>query len=804
MLRAAALPRLLCLRPPPRCAPTKARAAPTMASAAASAQPREQPAALEAEMQAFVELGAAPSYTRGALTGGAGDLSLMLTASQRDFEANAPRAFLQSVRVDERLHAPSFGFELRGAALAVPSPSGRRMLVVRNPTPASSALLLELWGGGRLMREIEVPSSLHGAVYADGWFESVAWSSGEDRVAYVAEAPPAVRTPLWGGRAPAGTPRGSDAPGSGWRGQSEHVDDAGEQLTGKRVAALYVVDVPSGHVHAVRGLPAHSSCGQAVWSPDDAQLVFTAWPHASARFKTQRRLGVIYCFNRESAVWAVPAPLRGGDTAADASAMAEPVCLTPALQSAFSPRFSPDGAVLAVASADAACATGAHNASFALHTLPWAAGGGVAGEPRCVLPVVTAPARAGDWPGWFSAGAMARAPWVSDTQLIIVSTWGSGDALVCVDVSSGAVQRITPPLAEEGHWQLLDVRGGVCAAVVSTPTSPPCVAVATAPDWAWRRMQLDAAEAYSPAAAAALAALTWHIVDVPLPGQAAGAAALVEAVLLTPVRAAGAPPPPVVLVPHGGPHAACVAGFTMPLAFLAACGYAVLQVNYRGSLGFGQGALESLIGRAGRQDVDDCLAALDAAAAAGLVDGARAAVVGGSHGGFLGAHLIGQSSRFACACLRNPVCDLSSMLGVSDISDWCYVETGGLGPDAYDEVPSPAVLAKMHAISPVAHIDAVRAPVLMLLGAKDRRVPPSNGTTYAHALRQRGVTVRMLTFPEDEHALSKPRTELESFANIMDWRVCWRALHCLPCLSVRLTFHSPCMSQHRLRTYVPL
>jgi acylaminoacyl-peptidase len=668
MLCAAALPRVLCLRPPQRRAKTRAAAAMT-------SKPREQPAALEGEMEAFVELAAAPSYLRGALTGSAGELSLLLLASQRDLEANAPRSYLQTVRVDERLRAPSFGFELRGATLTVPSPSGRRMLVVRNPTPASSGpLLLELWGGGRLLREVEVPPSLHGAVYADGWFESVAWSSGEDRVAYVAEAPPAVRTPLWGGRAPAGTPRGGDAPGSGWRGVSEHVDDAGEQLTGKRCAALFVLDVPSGHVRAISGLPAHSSCGQAVWSPDDTQLVYTAWPHASARFKTQRRLGVIYCFNRESAVWRVAAPPRGGDSAdATASAPAAPVCLTPALQSAFSPRFSPDGASLAVASADAACATGAHNASFALHVLPWtAAGGGAAGEPRCVLPVVTAPARAGDWPGWFAAGAMARAPWVSDTQLIVSSTWGSGDALVCVDVSSGVVRRITPPLADQGHWQLLDVRGGVCAAVVSTPTEPPCVAVATGPDWAWRRVQLDVAESYSPAAAAALAGLEWRVVDVPLPGQPAGAAAQVEAVLLAPrARAAGAPLPPVVLVPHGGPHSACVAGFTMPLAFLAAQGYAVLQVNYRGSIGFGQGALESLLGRAGRQDVDDCLAALDAAAAAGLVDATRAAVVGGSHGGFLGAHLIGQSSRFACACLRNPVCDLSSMLGVSDISDWC-------------------------------------------------------------------------------------------------------------------------------------
>jgi acylaminoacyl-peptidase len=80
-----------------------------------------------------------------------------------------------------------------------------------------------------------------------------------------------------------------------------------------------------------------------------------------------------------------------------------------------------------------------------------------------------------------------------------------------------------------------------------------------------------------------------------------------------------------------------------------------------------------------------------------------------------------------------------------------------------------AALAAMRAVSPIAHIAAVRTPVLMLLGAKDRRVPPSNGMSYAHALRERGVPVRVLLFPDDEHGLAKPRTEMESFMNVLDW-----------------------------------
>lgn len=718
-------------------------------------------------MDVFVDLATLPSYPRGAFVRGGAEL--LVTTSQRDLEANAPRVFTQTLRVEpSRLLAPALGAELRGVTLAVPSPSGRRMLVVRNPVLPATAPLLELWGGGRLLREVEVPPTTHGAVWSDDWFAQVSWSAGEDRVAYVAEAPPAVRTPLWGGRAPAGTPRGGDAPASGWRGQGEHVEDWGEQLSGKRTAALFVLDVPSGRVHPVRGTPEDSTCGQVAWSPDDRWLLFVAWEHAGGNYGTKRRLGAVFCYDRPCGVYCVAAPPPGSGAVTDDAPAA--VCLTSQLQSAFSPRFSSCGTRLVVASAAAACATGAHNAAMALHLLTWSAAEGAAGVPQCVVPVVRAPARAGDFPGWFCAAPLARAPWVSDTEVLLATTWGSGDALVLVDVTSGAVRRITPPLADGGHWQALDVQRGLCAAVVSTPTRPPCIAVAAAPDWKWHRMQLEVPEPLSPAAEAALACLEWRIVDVPLPDRPPGSPAEVEAVLLRQKLDPGAPRPPVVLVPHGGPHTACVAGFSMPLAFLAAQGYAILQVNYRGSVGFGQDALESLLGRVGRQDVDDCLAALDAAGAAGLVDASRAAVVGGSHGGFLAAHLIGQApTRFACAALRNPVTDLAAMVGATDIPNWCFVETAGLGARAYDDAPSPAALQAMHAVSPVAHVDAVRAPVLMLLGAKDRRVPPSNGLAYTHALRQRGVPVRLLVFPEDEHGLTKPRTELESYANILDW-----------------------------------
>jgi acylaminoacyl-peptidase len=80
-------------------------------------------------------------------------------------------------------------------------------------------------------------------------------------------------------------------------------------------------------------------------------------------------------------------------------------------------------------------------------------------------------------------------------------------------------------------------------------------------------------------------------------------------------------PAPAVLVPHGGPHSAVAANFYMPFVLLAARGYSIVAVNFRGSLGFGEAGVQALPGHIGHYDVEDCIAALDAAVAGGELTG---------------------------------------------------------------------------------------------------------------------------------------------------------------------------------------
>lgn len=193
-----------------------------------------------------------------------------------------------------------------------------------------------------------------------------------------------------------------------------------------------------------------------------------------------------------------------------------------------------------------------------------------------------------------------------------------------------------------------------------------------------------------------------------------------------------------------------------------------------------------------------------AALSPALVDSGRVGIMGGSHGGFLTAHLLGQfPSYFKAGALRNPVITIPSMFTSSDIPDWTVVEACGIG--AYDfnsfVPPSADAISQMYAVSPIRYVEVwngrycfamcscnvvdryvreVTAPVLLCLGAKDRRVPFSQGMEFYHALKaQRGGSVGtavssnaevvLRVYPECDHAIDKPNGEADQFICIKNF-----------------------------------
>lgn len=282
-----------------------------------------------------------------------------------------------------------------------------------------------------------------------------------------------------------------------------------------------------------------------------------------------------------------------------------------------------------------------------------------------------------------------------------------------------------------------------------------------------------------------------------------------ESVVFYPTMLTSAIPLPVVMVPHGGPHSVFVTSFAVmhPYVYLAqALSSCIVIVNYRGSIGYGQGSIESLPGNIGCNDMHDVLtvinglklqSASDALKGGNLppLDWERVGILGGSHGGFLAAHAVGQyPDTFKVAVLRNPVTNIPAMYTIADIPDWCMVEACGInyvhtvekeGGERescssngtavlqYDfdlfKTASKADLVQMYEKSPIKYMSSVVAPTLLLLGAKDRRVPMAQGIEYHHALKSKNIPTKCLIFPEDTHAIDKPLSASVCWDAAKDW-----------------------------------
>jgi dipeptidyl aminopeptidase/acylaminoacyl peptidase len=237
----------------------------------------------------------------------------------------------------------------------------------------------------------------------------------------------------------------------------------------------------------------------------------------------------------------------------------------------------------------------------------------------------------------------------------------------------------------------------------------------------------------------------------------------VDCMWLGPPDAAG--PVPTVLAVHGGPHGAWGDNLHLEHQLLARRGIGVLWVNPRGSSGYGPAFAERVLGRWGEEDLADLMAAVDRVVADGRADPERLAIMGTSYGGFMAAWAIGLSRRFRTAVVQAPVTDLISMYGTSDIgSSFLPYELGGLDP--WRDVGA------MWERSPLSHVDAVTASVLLICGEHDDRCPIGQSEEYFTALRERGREVVFLRYPGESHLLAwtgTPGHRIHRQQAVVDW-----------------------------------
>ncbi|NXB81421.1 ACPH enzyme, partial [Donacobius atricapilla] len=691
--------------------------------------------------------------------------------------------------------------EIKNELLSRESPSGMLKAVLRKvpgkeKEKEKEKQFLEVWDQNRKVKSIDLTAlDKHGSVYDDDQFGCLAWSHSETHLLYVAEKKRPKAESFFQSKVPElgtsdedmGHPKKEDAPikvgsphpgsAGGWLcgcGADQAVpqgeqfvyhEDWGETLSTRSVPVLCVLDIEGNSISVLEGIPEHLSPGQAFWSPEDTGVVFVGWWHDPFR------LGLRHCTNRRSALFYVD--LTGGRCE----------LLSEDTRAVWSPRLSPDGCRIVYLENNV---LGPHQQCSQLRMYDW-----YTKHTSTVLDAVPRQAW-GAFPGIY-CGALPGMCWAADSRRILLDTaQRSQQDVFVVDTATGTTTSLTAD-SPQGSWSVLTIDRDLLVARFSTPSCPPMLKVAVLPAAGHEaRTQWICLQDAAP-----VPGISWGIRTLQPPPEQEHlqyAGLDFDAILMRPSEGPTAQKPPLVVMPHGGPHSVFTAGWMLYPAALCRVGFAVLLVNYRGSLGFGQDSVASLPGNVGTQDVHDVQFCVERVLQEETLDASRVALVGGSHGGFLACHLIGQFPDTYHACVvRNPVVNIASMVATTDIPDWCLTETGL--PYKPDALPDPAQWTEMLHKSPIRYVDRVcqcsvspslsvpsssasaeavlllqvRAPVLLMLGEDDRRVPPKQGLEYYRALKARGVPTRLLWYPGNNHALAGIEAEADGFMNMALW-----------------------------------
>ncbi len=199
-------------------------------------------------------------------------------------------------------------------------------------------------------------------------------------------------------------------------------------------------------------------------------------------------------------------------------------------------------------------------------------------------------------------------------------------------------------------------------------------------------------------------------------------------------------PHPTVFALHGGPHAADEDRFSAVRAAWVDAGFAVVEVNYRGSTGYGSAWRDAIEGRPGLTELEDVAAVHDWAVSSGLADAGRCVVNGWSWGGYLTLLALGtQPERWAAGVSGVPVADY--LTAYADEMEQLRAFDRALFGGSPAEVPDRYEVA-----SPLTYVEAVRAPLLVLAGENDPRCPIQQVDNYLDALAARGANYRVLRF----------------------------------------------------------
>jgi dipeptidyl aminopeptidase/acylaminoacyl peptidase len=402
-----------------------------------------------------------------------------------------------------------------------------------------------------------------------------------------------------------------------------------------------------------------------------------------------------------------------------------------ARESIFQPGWSPDGTLYYVSDRTGYCQLCRQNGT----------GVGSGSDPVCTDPTFATvefgrPQWLFGWASWAFA---------TPSRLAVTYTRGGRWHLATIDVATGQCVDI-PTAIEPSEW--LVATPDAALIVGGSPTMTQAVITV---EWSGATEVLRSSSSLSPAARYVSEA---EAIEFPTDGGGTA-----HAFYYPPRNDDFAAPagerPPLIVISHGGPTTATRATLDLQIQFWTSRGFAVCDVNYGGSSGYGRRYRERLNGMWGIVDVADCVNAALFLARAGKADEQRLAIRGGSAGGY---------TTLAALTFRPDVFKAgASYYGVSDIEVLAR-DTHKFESRYLDTLvgPYPEQQEVYRARSPIHFVDRLSCPLILLQGLEDKVVPPNQAQMMADAVRAKGLPVALLMFEGEQHGFRRAETIIRS------------------------------------------
>jgi dipeptidyl aminopeptidase/acylaminoacyl peptidase len=329
---------------------------------------------------------------------------------------------------------------------------------------------------------------------------------------------------------------------------------------------------------------------------------------------------------------------------------------------------------------------------------------------------------------------------IDDDHLLCTLNRCGEQSIEILTISDGTLR----PIADTGTAATsVDVGGGLAAAVVNYRDRPAALALYDHDQHSWTTVR-SATEMIMDAASVSLARLVSWTTEH----------GIVYGCFYPPVngefRAPRGSLPPMITLSHGGPTAFSAADFKIAYQFWTSRGFAILDVNYSGSTGFGREYRDRLKGRWGIIDVQDSIAGAVSMGTQQLADPARLAIRGGSAGGFTTLAALTNSDVFNAGISLSGIADLEALAKDTHKFEARYVDSL-VGP-------YPEERASYLERSPINHLDRLSAPILLLQGTEDTVVPPQQAEMLADAARRKDLPVALIMFEGEGHGFRRGET----------------------------------------------